>query len=459
MTRAPSDVLRLGVATVLLIITVAVAWLFDKTIVENVARTARGLDSLAADAVAAVASLAEIAGLVVFGGGIVLAVVRREWHLLMSVVVAAAVAVLLVLLLGESYDAEAQVTHVDTSLTLVDPGHVSTAAGLAALTAFATAAGPWVSRRWRRWAWAVVITLTLIRLLAAPISFETAIALLSGWTAGAGAVVAFGAPSRRPTEAAIAAGMRAVGVPVTQIAPLAVDARGSTPYLATAADGRKLFVKALGEDERSADLMFRLYRSIQPENLGDERPASSLRRMVEHEALVALAARDLGVRTPRLVCVATAEPNGFVLSYEAIAGRSLDELDATEMTDDVLAATWEQLTVLRHYRVAHRDLRLANVFLSDDGQVWIIDFGFAELAASDLLLATDVAEFLASSSTFVQPQRAVAAGVAAIGADAVSSALARLKLPMLSGATRTAMKASPGTLDELRRTVQLTSSA
>ena len=43
--------------------------------------------------------------------------------------------------------------------------------------------------------------------------------------------------------------------------------------------------------------------------------------------------------------------------------------------------------------IAHRDLRLANVFLAADGVVWMIDFGFSELAASDLLMATDLASW------------------------------------------------------------------
>ncbi len=44
--------------------------------------------------------------------------------------------------------------------------------------------------------------------------------------------------------------------------------------------------------------------------------------------------------------------------------------------------------------------------------MWLIDFGFSEMAASDLLLATDVAELLASSSLYVGPERAVAHAVA-----------------------------------------------
>ena len=230
-----------------------------------------------------------------------------------------------------------------------------------------------------------------------------------------------------------------------------MDARGSSPYFGTAPDGQHLFVKALGEDQRSADLLFRIYRWAQRRDLGDERPFSTLRRGVEHEALVALAARELGVRTPRLAGFATADPNGYVLAYEAIEGRSLDRLEPAEMTDDVLAAIWEQVVLMRRHRIAHRDLRLANVFLAADGAVWMIDFGFSELAASDLLLTNDIAELLASSTLQVGAARAVAAGRAAVGPEVLGDALDRLQPWALSGATRTGMKETPGLLDRAPR--------
>ena len=45
----------------------------------------------------------------------------------------------------------------------------------------------------------------------------------------------------------------------------------------------------------------------------------------------------------------------------------------------------------------------------------MIDFGFSEVAASDLLVANDVAELLASSSVQVGAERAVANAAAASG--------------------------------------------
>ena len=81
----------------------------------------------------------------------------------------------------------------------------------------------------------------------------------------------------------------------------------------------------------------------------------------------------------------------------------------------------------------------------------MIDFGFSELAASDVLLATDVAELLSATSLQVGVDRAVAAAERIVGAEATTSALLRLQPWALSGATRTALKARPGHLDELPR--------
>jgi undecaprenyl-diphosphatase len=189
---------------------------------------------------------------------------------------------------------------------------------------------------------------------------------------------------------------------------------------------------------------------VQRHDLGDERPFSSLRRAVEHEAFLALAVRDLDILTPRVRAFASAEPNGFVLAYEAVAGRSLDGVPPDEVTDDVLADVWRQLGRLRSYRIAHRDLRLANIFLGDDGQIWMIDFGFSEIAASDLLLANDVAELVASSSVMVGPERATAHAIASVDAATLAAARDRLQLWSLSGASRTALKAQPGLLDDLK---------
>jgi glycosyltransferase 2 family protein len=452
-TRAPADILRLGVGLLALVGVLVVGLTAGDSVSSFVADLLGGLRRLPSWLVQVLAVLAHLSVLLAVALPVVLALRHRSLTAVLVALAAGVVGAALAVVLIEWVDVEAAfVTGLDDPLGAAGRSGSATPAGLAALTAVVASVAPWVERRVRWLAWAAVLAGAASLFLTSPIGFGTVLALLTGWVVGTAAVVLTGTPSYRPTGESIAAGLAVAGVPLQELKQASLDARGSTPYFATAVDGTKLFVKALGADERSADLMFRAYRRLQPRDLGDEKAFSSLRRAVEHEALVAFAARDVGVRTPRVVAFASAEPNGFVLAYEAVAGRSLDRVPAEDFGDDLLDGVWEQLVMLRRHQIAHRDLRLANVFLGDDGALWMIDFGFSELAASELLLANDLAELIASSSTIVGPERAVAAASRAVGADS-KAALTRLQLPMLSGATRTALKADPGSLERLRATL------
>ena len=450
--RSPADVLRLLVAVGVALALLLVEWLFGDALVDFASELLRGLDAVPAWIFGVFVVGTRILAVVVLGGGLIWALVGRRWRMLETVGLAVLLAELLVSLQESlvDHDEGRRLVDVDAGAGPLSSDGFPTVWGIAGVAAALTAAAPWLSRGWRRAGWVLLVGMMVTDLLTSPVSFAWLGAAVVGWVSGAAVLVALGAPSRRPTWQAVVDGLSSVGLPLQQLNQAGVDARGSTPYFGVAEGGGELFVKALGDDERSADLMFRLYRRIQPRDLGDEQPFSTLRRAVEHEALVALAARDLPVRTPRLRAFATAVPNGYVLAYDRIEGRSLDRLDPSEVTDGVLAAIWCVVGELRERRIAHRDLRLANIFVDDSGEVWIIDFGFSEMAASDLLLATDVAEVLASTSLYVGPERAVAQAVAAVDPATLSRARDRLRRWALAGATRTALKSRPGFLDELR---------
>jgi len=453
--RSPADVVRVGVAAASLVVVVVVQWIGGHFLTDNTHDLLRGLDTLPSWFVTLIVAVTWLAGLIAFVGGAVVAVAHKRWRALGSAVLGGVLGLVIASLVGLGNPPSAPpVTQKPEALDWFVNHPTATQLTVAILAGVVTAAAPWVGRTWRRWAWVVVLGVVFGRMMVTPVDLASLRALLAGWLGGALAVVVLGTPPRRASGMSIAGGLAAVGVPVKRIDQASLDARGSTPYFADARDGRRLFVKALGRDERSADLLFRFYRWLVPRDLGDEKGYRSLRRAVEHEALVALAARDLGVRTPRFVSLATADPNSFVLVYEGIDGKSLDRVEADQVDDELLRAIWDQVRTLRERRLAHRDLRLANVFVAADGAVWMIDFGFSELAASDTLLANDVAELLAATSLTVGVDRAVAAAEAVIGPEAIASALPRLQPWALSGATRTALKERSGHLDELRTRVQ-----
>ena len=163
---------------------------------------------------------------------------------------------------------------------------------------------------------------------------------------------------------------------------------------------------------------------------------------------VPVAARELSSGSvdswaPEAVVMATGSERTEYVT-EALRLRANDFLrkpiEADELTDEVLTEIWKQVGILRDHGIAHRDLRLANVFLDEENVPWIIDFGFSELAASDLLLSNGVAELITSSALLVGPDRAVRWAVEVLGADAVSDAAPRVQPQALSGATRSELK-------------------
>lgn len=258
-----------------------------------------------------------------------------------------------------------------------------------------------------------------------------------GLAVASGVLLAFGRHDLAPDRDEIHDALSSVGVDLVELGHLDVDARGSAPWLGITASGERIFAKALGRDERSADLMFRAYRWTRLRKTGDHRPFVSLRRAVEHEALVSLQARALGIRTPRILGVTDAGVDGMVLAYEAVDGRSADQVD--DISDEALESIWTMVSSLHSKRIAHRDLRLANVFLDEQNQPWLIDFGFSELAASDQQLGTDVAELLASTAAVVGVERAVQAAHVTSGLAELSRALPWLQPLALSTATREAI--------------------
>jgi len=274
-----------------------------------------------------------------------------------------------------------------------------------------------------------------------------------GITCGAAVALLVGTPDTAPERSDLIEGLARSGIRMTDIAPAAVDARGSTPWLGTTTDGRKVFVKVLNQDNRSAEIMFRVFRALFLRNTGDERPTSSLKRSVEHEALLSLRATAAGIPTPALLTVSDVGNDAMLLAFEGIDGDSLDRLDPDEISNDVLDTVWAQVVQLQAHGIAHRDLRLANIFAARDGGLYLIDFGFAELAASELLLATDLAELLASTAPVVGTTRAVDAAERAVGANGLARAFPRLQPYSLGGATRAALKES-GQLSELRAEVE-----
>ena len=322
---------------------------------------------------------------------------------------------------------------------------------LAGLVAVTVAAAPWLSRPWRRAAWAMLLLIGAARLVTGGLlPMQVVLALAAGVTVGAGLLVAFGVPDRRMGCAGVAAALRAGGVPAGQVTGPLATAKGSRPFEAVTGDGRSLFVKVFGSDQRDADLLYRAWRGVRLRDVGDTRPAASLFKTVEHEALLAVMAERAGVAVPHVGQVIRAKDGSVLLTMELVAGQSLDHIPDDRITDQLARSLWREVGRLHQARIAHRSLHGSNIMISQDGCPRLTDFSFAELAATSRQRAIDVAELLSSLAGRIGPDRAVAAAAAVIGADGVAAAVPLLQPLALSAGTRHAIKGQDGLLKNTR---------
>jgi uncharacterized protein (TIRG00374 family) len=455
-TRSPEDVLRLVVfASVTLLLLAWTKWATDSIIgLEQDLIQLLGFVSPTIERV--LEGAVEIIGAVVSLGLLAIPLITKRYRLFGYIFGASVLASLSMTAIEEFVERDAASTVVNelAARAGIEFQTVTAAPGLASTAAMFIVVAPFVSRRWRHFGVALITVITLVTIVVSSrLPADALLALPLGAMLGTIVLLVFGRPDRRPTLSAIAAALGDAGLAVTEVRQAKVDARGSTPYFATLEDGTGLFVKVLGAQERAADLLFRAYRFLRLQNVGDDRPFSSLRRTIEHEALLALMARDVGVHTPRLRGVVDVGSDSMLLAYDMIDGGSLDGVDDDAVTDELMRRIWEQVELLRRHRIAHRDLRRANVFVADDGAPWMIDFGFSELAVRDEILDADVAQLLVSLAVVVGAERAVIAAIDVLGVEAVGDALPRLQLKALSGATQTAVKQHKGLLEAIQSEV------
>jgi len=307
-------------------------------------------------------------------------------------------------------------------------GSLAGPAMLAAAVAVTVAAAPWLSRPWRRAAWITLWLAAVVRLVTGTASpTEAVVAFAAGVTAGAAVLVLFGVPDRRLGPQEIAAALGSAGLPVTNVEAAGVETKGSRPFIAAAGDGKPLFIKVLGSDQRDADLLYRAYRFIRLREVGDSRPAASLIQAVEHQALAAVMAERAGVAVPAVRQVIKSADGSALLAMDRVDGSALNQIPAQRLSDTMLRKLWEQVDRLHRARIAHRSLRAANIVADGAGRPWVVDFSFSELGATPRQMALDVAELLASLAAIIGADRAVATAAAVIGPDGVAAAVPMLQ--------------------------------
>ena len=322
-------------------------------------------------------------------------------------------------------------------------GHTAVAAALA------TAAAPYLPRRWRRAAWAGTWLVGMARIYeGAHLPLDVVGGAALGWAIGATVHVALGAPHRAPSLDDARKVLVAAGVAVRGLRPVGGDPQGSFPFIAEV-DDRETFVKLLDPEERDRDRLYRLARFFAFRDVRVEAGLRDELAQAEHEAAVTLMARSAGVRCPAIERVQRLGSQVWLME-EVVGSESLATFDRDLITDAHLFDAWEQVRRLHAAGIAHRDLVADNVVIDGHGRAALVDFAHAVSGPSSQAKDNDVAELLVSTSQLVGVPRALEAAAHVMGRDRIALAASEIQPFALTAVTRRRLRGS-AVLADLRR--------
>ena len=325
-------------------------------------------------------------------------------------------------------------------------GHVAVATALALVAA--GAGGP----RWRRLMWVIVVLVAVARVhVGAHLPLDTVGGVLVGWFAVCLTRLMVGEVGPERSVGVLRRTLRHRGFDVVRLEPLTGDSRGSWPWLAVTADGRWLFVKVTGGQQRDADWAYKLYRRLRYRHVADEPPYLSAKQQSDHETYLTLLAERAGVRVPAVVTTATLPDGDAVLVQEFVDATPLDSV-VGPLPVAVVADVCRQVALLHRAGIAHRDLRAANILVGGRA-VHLVDFGFGIDGAPADQQARDLVELLVTLAGRVDPATAVGTAMDEIGVEHVADSVPYLQRAVLSRASRDALRRTPDLLEQVREEI------
>jgi len=282
----------------------------------------------------------------------------------------------------------------------------------------------------------------------------TALALFAsailGWAVSLTARLTLGVASNRPPGTAVAASLLGCGLDLTRLELIEATPTAGRHYSGSGATG-PLDIQVMDRDSFGTAASQRLLRRMRLRGPSTRGPSLTIRGAVEHHALMAMAVNRAGVRAPELLAATEVGPFAAVLAYRPPQGTALDE--ARDLNDADLAALWHLLELLQRAQIAHRDLSLDSLLLDPAGHASLKETGTGDIAAAELSLRIDVAQFLTTMALLVGPQRAVASGVSTLGTQAIVKALPLLQTVAMGASTRSALRAHKHLLRQVRELV------
>lgn len=431
----------------------------------DVARAVGRLPGPARSAAIGLAQFAAVAAPVV----VTLAVLaRRRLRMFAGLALGAALAITVTSLVGHTFIDEAQPAAWQALVereSWITGRAFPTSAYLAGALATVVVAVRWLGPRWARPLWTTLAGFALVRIVSGTnLPLDLMVAAGAGLAAGSAALLVVGSPDLSPRGREVLAVLRRHGLRVAALterqAPpgvtrsylarmVAASAGGAGGSAPPGARSPVVEVDLYSESDRDRDVVARLYQRARTRTVSRAGTFSSVERVAERTAFVALWLARLGLRVGRPLAVAHVGQGAALVAHDPVPGLSLAER-GEDVSDEALASAWRALTALHDGHVAHGALDTDAVVVDDEGNAWLERLHAAELDAPEGLLLVDRANLLVSTALVVGAERAVAACRDGLGVGGLVATLPYVQIPALPLATRLRLRGRENVVSAIR---------
>lgn len=398
---------------------------------------------------------------------------RREPRRLLEVLGAAALGFLLAIIGAEVVEALASDAVVRAvSVPIAGERVIALPAYISGVAALLTAAGRRSGSRPLTVSWNLLWIALAVGVISGIVTLPAAlVTVMIGRLAGLTFRYALGSSADRAYGDALVDAIRRAGFepkllvradPTSEYAPPELDevsaalgrTRHGRVYALTTLANHQLLAVALDGDQHVAGFLARFWSSIRLRGI-NARADVSLRHSAEATALVSYSARNAGVRSARVLGMAQARDTMVIVYQRPTNVRPLGDVNAAEVSDQLLDAIWEQVGKAHRAGISHRSLSADTVLVGFDDAVgvpavWLSSWEFGEVATSPLARRIDNAQVLSMLASIVGTDRALDSAFRALEPEDIEAFAPLLQAIALPRATRQLLRQSNTNLNDVR---------